>query len=178
MFLRTHYFPFLRRAGLSKSRNAAPVAGAPAQAILAGWGMHTAFARLGGKLALQPSCHGVVQVMVITARLSTRDPRNLHRLIYILYTLLLIYPNAKCPHPGVGTEMAAAFSVSSNIVQVEWADLGQGLGFEAQSCSWGWVNSAPWDSSGPLLHPGRQCWSWGCPRCCSERGSLSQSWGK
>lgn len=83
------------------------MAGAPAQTIAAGRGLRAAFTRLGGKLTLQPSCHGVVQVMVITARLSTRDPRNLHRLISILCTLLLTYPNSRRPHPGVEREVAA-----------------------------------------------------------------------
>lgn len=161
---------------LPESRNAAPVAGAPAQTVVAGRGMPAAFARLGGKLALQPSCHGVVQVMVIRVRLSARDPRNLHRLIYILCTLLPTYPNSKCPHPGIGGRAGSRLSVSSNTVRVERADLGHGLGFEAQSCSWGRVNSAPWDSSPPPPQPGRQRRSWGCPRCCSELRKINISW--
>ena len=93
--------------------------------------MRAAFARLGGKLALQPSCHGVVQVMVVTAHLGTRDSRNLHRLIDILCTLLLTYPNSKCPPSWGGERGGSRLSVSSNIVQVERADLGHGLGSEA-----------------------------------------------
>jgi len=66
--------------------------------------------------ALQPSCHGVVQVMVTAAHLGMGDPRNLHGLIYILYMLLLTYPNSRCPCPRVGRE-AAAVEVSLAILR-------------------------------------------------------------